>query len=174
MKRAQEEAYAAFARAHLAWLARTAAALTGSRHTGDDAAQEALVRAYVHWRRVSTADDPRAYLRRILVRCVLDAARRPSRREVPTDRTVGGVVADVSVAHAETDRLARALRLLAPRQRQCVVLRFVEDLDVRQTAELLGVSEGTVKSSTYQGIAALRKSLSDNGSQKQELEGRAT
>ena len=83
-------------------------------------------------------------------------------------------MADVSVAHAETDRLARALRLLAPRQRQCVVLRFVEDLDVRQTAELLGVSEGTVKSSTYQGIAALRKSLSDNGSQKQELEGRAT
>ncbi len=68
------------------------------------------MRAYVHWRRVSTADDPRAYLRRILVRCVLDAARRPSRREVPTECTVGGVAVDVSAAHAEADRLARALR----------------------------------------------------------------
>ena len=172
MRPAQEEAYADFARTHLPWLARTAAALTGSRHTGDDAAQEALVRAYVHWRRVSAADDPRAYLRRILVRCVLDAARRSSRREVPTERPLDGAAPDVSGTHAEADRLARALRLLAPRQRQCVVLRFVEDLDVRQTAELLGISEGTVKSSTFQAVTALRKTLSENGFEEPRLERR--
>lgn len=172
MRAAQEEAYAAFARAHLPWLARTAAALTGSRHTGDDVAQEALVRAYVHWRRVSAADDPRAYLRRILVRCALDAARRPSRREVPTEVLAAHAVADGTTTRAEADRVARALRVLAPRQRQCVVLRFVEDLDVRQTAELLGVSEGTVKSSTHQGIAALRRTLGENGSEEPQLEER--
>lgn len=164
MRRSQESAYSEFARANLGWLARTAAALAGDRHAGDDLAQEALVKAYVHWRRVSEADDPRAYLRKILVRCAIDASRRPSRREVPTDVLRDAGVADSSTTHAEADRLARALALLAPRQRQCAVLRFVEDLDVRQTAELLGVSEGTVKSSTHQAMAALRKAL-ENGSE---------
>ncbi len=161
MRAAQEEAYAEFARANLAWLARTAAALAGSRHAGDDLAQEALVRAYVHWRRVSAADDPRAYLRRILVRCAVDATRRPSRREVPTDQLPPAGVPDTTAAHAETDVVARALATLAPRQRQCAVLRFIEDLDVRQTAQLLGVSEGTVKSSTHQALAALRTALQE-------------
>ena len=54
------------------------------------------------------------------------------------------------------------------------MLRFVEDLDVRRTAELLGVSEGTVKSSTHQGLAALRQALGENGSEEPRLGGRVT
>ena len=72
------------------------------------------MRAYVHWRRVSAADDPRAYLRRILVRCALDAARRPSRREVPTEVLAAPAVADGTTTRAEADRVARALQVLAP------------------------------------------------------------
>jgi len=174
VRRSQEDAYTEFARANLGWLSRTAAALAGSRHAGEDLAQEALVKAYVHWRRVRAADDPRAYLRRILVRCVIDDSRRPVRREVPTEVVTGPGVPDSSSTQAEADLVARALATLAPRQRQCAVLRFVEDLDVRQTAELLGVSEGTVKSSTHQALAALRKVLGENGSEPVPTQRRVT
>lgn len=170
MRRHDEEAYAEFARAQLPWLARTAAALAGDRHRGDDLAQEALVRAFVHWRRVRDADDPRAYLRTILVRCAVDASRRASRRRERTTETVPDVrVPDHGPGVDESDRLVRALASLAPRQRQCVVLRHVEDLDVRRTAEVLGISEGTVKSSTSQGMAALRELLQENGNDVAEV-----
>jgi len=52
--------------------------------------------------------------------------------------------------------LMDALGTLPPRQRACVVLRYYEDLSVAEVARLLGVGEGTVKSQTSRGIAALQ------------------
>ncbi len=62
------------------------------------------------------------------------------------------------VAASVTDRAAlmAALAGLPPRQRACVVLRYFEDLDVRETAAALGCSEGTVKSQTSRALASLR------------------
>ncbi len=84
MKASEEERFRDLAAASLPWLTRTATALTGDPHRGDDLVQEALVKAYVHWRKVRSADNPPAYLRRILVRCHLDAARAANRRETPS------------------------------------------------------------------------------------------
>ncbi|GAB2696815.1 SigE family RNA polymerase sigma factor [Thalassiella azotivora] len=168
MRAAEEERFRALAAASMPWLTRTATALAGDAHRGDDLVQEALVRAYVHWRKVRAADDPRAYLRRILVRCHLDAARSPRRREVatggPDDVAASTRAASGHDPHRQVeDRLPLldALRGLTDRQRAVVVLRFLEDVDVAGTAEALGISAGTVKSTTHDALRLLRGRLDD-------------
>ena len=166
MRSAQEQEFRRFAGDCLPWLTRTATALAGDPHRGDDLVQEALVKAFVHWRRVSRADDPRAYLRRVLVRCSIDAGRsRARRREVTVaDASMSGrlsSVDDESGPLGDRDELRAALARLGARQRQVIVLRFVEDLDVATTASLMGISEGTVKSTTHGALAALRAGLAE-------------
>jgi RNA polymerase sigma-70 factor (ECF subfamily) len=56
-------------------------------------------------------------------------------------------------------RMRRAMIHLSDRQREVVALRFFENLDVRQTAELMGVAPGTVKATTFQALRALKKLL---------------
>ncbi len=163
MRRSEEQGFTEFAAAHHEWLVRTGSALAGDPHAGQDLAQEALVKAYVKWRRVRAADNPRAYLRTILVRCAIDASRRPARREVAREN--GDLpeplrrVDDHAQALVDRDHVNAALDALPPRQRQVLVLRFVEDLDVATTADLLRVREGTVKSTTHAALAALRAGL---------------
>ena len=163
MRRSDEEDFARFARAHHDWLVRVGSVLAGDGDAGQDLAQEALVKTYTRWRRVSSADDPRAYVRQILVRCAIDAGRRPWRREVATapaahDRP-NPHLADHAQGLVDRDQVDAALDALPPRQRQVLVLRFVEDLDVATTARLMRVREGTVKSTTSAALAALRTRL---------------
>ena len=66
---------------------------------------------------------------------------------------------DFAAGYAERNEVLEALRGLAPRQRACVVLRYYEDLSVEQTAEVLGCSEGTVKSQAARGLDTLRKAI---------------
>lgn len=166
MRQTDEEDFARFAAAHQDWLVRVGSALAGDGHAGQDLAQEALVKAYTRWRRVSSADNPRAYLRQVLVRCAIDATRRPWRREVSTDPADPSGAdrphprqADHAQSLVDRDHVNAALDSLPPRQRQVLVLRFVEDLDVATTARLLRIREGTVKSTTSAGLAALRSRL---------------
>ena len=70
--------------------------------------------------------------------------------------TMEGLPAGVHVA---THDVAAALAALPPRQRLAVVLRHLEDLPVTDVAQVMGCSEGTVKSTTSAGLAALRRSL---------------
>ncbi|MFE0462739.1 SigE family RNA polymerase sigma factor [Kitasatospora sp. NPDC058965] len=142
-----------------AWprLLRTAFLLAGERHTGEDLVQQALERAYAAWGRVRRADDPAAYVRRILFN---EHARR-FRRRVPEqlvaavpDRPAGDGYGRLDTRGA----LLRALGTLPPRQRQAVVLRYWEDLSETQAAAVMGCSVGTVKSQTAKGVAKLRAS----------------
>ena len=57
----------------------------------------------------------------------------------------------------ERDEMWAAISRLPPRQRACLVLRFYEDLSIRDTARLLGCSEGTVKSQTSKALGELRR-----------------
>ena len=121
------EDFSAFALSRWPGLVRLAFGLTGDRWTAEDIAQTALARAYVSWRRVSRADDPDAYLRRILVNASNRSFRRRRVTEQPGDPPEVAVEGPADLV-GERATLLAALRQLPPRQRVVVVLRYWDDL----------------------------------------------
>ena len=138
---------------------RTAYLMCGDWHRADDHTQAAFVALHRHWRRVRDKGALDAWMRRTLMRAVVDESRRPWRRERFTDDVVAvdKVVADPDVTTRHV--LVDGLRAVPPRQRAVLVLRYLDGLDVAATAAALGCSEGTVKSQTSHGLAALRTAL---------------
>ena len=138
---------------------RTAYLMCGDWHRADDHTQAAFVALHRHWRRVRDKGALDAWMRRTLMRAVVDESRRPWRRERFTDDVVAvdKVVADPDVTTRHV--LVDGLRSVPPRQRAVLVLRYLDGLDVAATAAALGCSEGTVKSQTSHGLAALRTAL---------------
>ena len=126
----------------------------------EDALQLALVKAYASWRRVSRADHPEAYVRRIVVNQIRAWWRRKSHRaEYPADLTDHRRVESHEERYALTDQVWRALATLPPRQRAVIVLRYFGDLSELEIAETLGIRPGTVKSQASVGLASLRSTL---------------
>jgi RNA polymerase sigma-70 factor (sigma-E family) len=152
-----EDSYVEFVRAKAPALRGTAYLLCGDWHRAEDVTQIALTKLYLAWRRIERRGSVDGYARRVLVRAFLDDTRRPWRRERPTDAPPESE----APADRADDRidLGRALAGLPPAQRAAVVLRYWEDLGLAETAEILRVSEGTVKSSAWRGLAALRAVL---------------
>jgi RNA polymerase sigma factor (sigma-70 family) len=75
--------------------------------------------------------------------------------------SVDGVVDGVAEEVGQRRSVIEALRGLPASQRHVVVLRFLEDLSVAETADLLGISQGTVKSYTARALSSLRVTLDD-------------
>jgi RNA polymerase sigma-70 factor (sigma-E family) len=142
---------------------RTAYMLCGDWHKADDLAQTAFVALHRRWKKIRDRAATDAYLRKTLVRASIDESRRPWRRERHTDELPeprqDGAGLDEQVAIRQD--LIAALRLVPPRQRGVLVLRYFEGLDVGGVAEVLGCSEGNVKSQTARGLANLRAVLGD-------------
>jgi RNA polymerase sigma-70 factor (sigma-E family) len=151
MARTWEADYSQYYQVRGPVLRRIAYLLVGSWDDADDLVQATFVKLYVHWGRIrsETLD---GYARRVLVNEFLASCRR--RRETPVDQ-VGDRAAPQSYPE-DRIMLDQALSGLPPRQRAAVVLRYWEDLSIADTAALLGVSVGTVKSSVSRAIATLR------------------
>lgn len=132
----------------MAWL------ITGDWGQAEDLVQTALLRAWPHWRRVTTAGTTEAYVRKVMLNSWLTSRRRLWHREQPTETMPNAAVARPD-ADVRVD-LIRAVRLLPPRQRAVIALRYFDDLSEHVTADVLGCSEGTVKSQTAKAIATLR------------------
>jgi RNA polymerase sigma-70 factor (sigma-E family) len=158
---AAEAEFEAYFRARRDGVRRTAYLLCGDWHRADDHAQAAFVALHRHWRRIRDKAALDAWMRRTLVRSVVDESRRPWRRERFTDVVQEGSVASGADGVATRHVLVDGLRSVPPRQRAVLVLRYLEGLDVAGTAAALGCSEGTVKSQTSHGLAALRAVLGD-------------
>ena len=141
---------------------RTAYLLCGDWHRADDHAQAAFVALHRHWRRIRDRSALDAWMRRTLVRAVVDESRRPWRRERSTAEPADSGVPSDSDAVATRHVLVDALRSVPARQRAVLVLRFLDGLDVAATAAALGCTEGTVKSQTAHGLEALRAVLGDS------------
>lgn len=139
---------------------RTALAIAGDRASAEDACQAAFAKVYASWRRVSAAEQPDAYVRRMVVNEVLSTRRAaPWRRERPR-ADVGEPPPLPSAEHGlvERDALWSAVVALPPRQRAVIVLRYYEDLSEQQIADALECSRGTVKSQAAAALANLRRS----------------
>jgi RNA polymerase sigma-70 factor (sigma-E family) len=159
-----EALYREFVAAELHPLLRTAYLLCGSWHTAEDLVQTTFVALYRAWPRVASWDDPKAYARRTLTNAFLSSRRRRAAQEQPfaqppAARPAGSAGSDACAAVEERERQRELLRRLPPRQRAVLVLRFWEDCSVSETARLLGVTPGTVKSQTADALSAVRRAL---------------
>ncbi|WBB65870.1 SigE family RNA polymerase sigma factor [Micromonospora sp. WMMD812] len=155
MRRADEDDFRAYVADRMDRWRRSAFLLCQDWHTADDVVSVAVARLYRSWGTVSRADNRDAYAQRVLTRCWLDERRRPWNNR---EQSWAQVPDTVGVAQDVTDRdgLAALLRSLGPRQRAVLVLRYYLDYSVEETAEVLGVSAGTVKSQSARGLANLR------------------
>ena len=132
-------------------LVRMAFLLCGDDHLAEDLVQNALIKAVGRWKKIG--DSPEAWLRRVMVNDHISGWRKHRRERLRADVPERAVPADD--LHGRLS-LAEALTMLAPRQRAVVVLRYYEDLTEAETARVLGVSVGTVKSQHSDALRRLR------------------
>jgi RNA polymerase sigma-70 factor (sigma-E family) len=154
----RDDEFSAFTLASSRHLLATAYWLVGDRGHAEDLVQSTLLKVYLNWQRVESADSPLAYARRILFTTSL---RQRHRRRVQEELAVFPELGDAppQTAVEDRDQLRRLLLRLSPRQRAVVVLRFYADLSVEETAVTLNCSVGTVKSQTSKALANLRDAL---------------
>lgn len=164
MKSADEQSFIAFVEARRDHLRRIAFAIAGDWHAADDVLQEALVKLYLAWPRVRRDGHEEAYARRIIVRSDIDRRRRPWRREQFGD-VPEAPHPDSMERVGDRDAVFQALQQLPLMQRKVVLLRHWLDLSVEQTAAELDIREGTVKSHSARGLAALRQLIPTDDSE---------
>jgi RNA polymerase sigma-70 factor (sigma-E family) len=150
--------FAAYMQARQPALLRTAYLLTGDAHTAEDVVATALAKLYLAWDRIRDRESVDGYVRRILANETTSLWRRPwRRREVVADALPERGRED-AYDDGRTAALWQAVRSLPPRQRAVIVLRYYEELTEAETAAVLGVSTGTVKSQASRALATLRTS----------------
>jgi RNA polymerase sigma-70 factor (sigma-E family) len=166
LRRAEEADFELFVAASAGRLLRTAYLLVGDLGLAEDLLQTALERTARHWPGLSGA--PEAYARTVLANLATDRWRRLGTRP----REVLGSTLELATPDATSTvelrlTLIDGLLQLTRRQRAVLVLRFFDDLTEAQTAAALGLSVGTVKSTTSRSLARLREiaSLGDNASE---------
>ena len=150
--------FTAYLQARQARLLRTAYLLTGDQHQAEDLLQTSLAKLYLAWDKVHDRGATDAYVRRIMVNENNSLWRRGwKRREYATDE-----VPDIDPVHDRYDdgvgaALWDAVQTLPRKARAVLVLRYYEQLTEAETADVLGISVGTVKSQTSRALATLRE-----------------
>ena len=166
---------------HALGLARLAVVITGDRAAAEDIVQDAFLGLYRRWDQLTDLTAPLAYLRVSVVNGCRTALRRRSRLGVwpgaggddALDEFVpaAGFGAQAGLAESAEARVllseeqravAAALRKLPQRQREAVVLRYYLELSEEETAQVMGVAKGTVKSATHRALAAVGKILRED------------
>ena len=132
----------------------------GSRSTAEDLAQETLARVCRDWSRIRQMDAPGAYAHRIGLNLASSAFRRRSAERRARQRLGSSQEAGIPEQDSEAAMVVRsALQQLRPEQRRVIVLRYFLDYSVADTAALLAMPEGSVKTHAQRGLVALRALL---------------
>ncbi|MEW2548896.1 SigE family RNA polymerase sigma factor [Streptomyces sp. NPDC047002] len=154
--------FSSYVRARGPVLLRTARSLTANPLDAEDLLQTALTKTYVAWERIEDHRALDGYVRRALVNTRTSQWRKRridefACEELPEPARAQGGAPDVAERQVLHDAMWRAVTRLPDRQRAMVVLRYYEDLSEAQTAEVMGVSVGTVKSAVSRALAKLRE-----------------
>jgi RNA polymerase sigma-70 factor (sigma-E family) len=156
LQRSDEAEFHAYVGARLDRWRRSAYLLCQDWHLADDLVSITITRLYRHWPKVKKADNRDAYSQKVLTRSWLDERGRawwrweksspepPEQIWAPVDRIT------------DRDSLASMLQTLGRRQRAVLILRYYLDYSVEDTAEILRISPGTVKSQSARGLETLR------------------
>ncbi|MEO3818928.1 SigE family RNA polymerase sigma factor [Plantactinospora sp. B24E8] len=149
--------------AHYRPLVRLATLLLRDQGAAEEIVQDGYVALHDRWSRLRDPDRALGYLRTSVVNRCRSALRhrRVAAVYVATNRPGADMPSAESGALdlLRHDEVITALRALPPRQREAVVLRYYVELSEAETAELMRVSRGAVKSHTFRGLAALKQSL---------------
>ena len=137
-------------------LLRMALLLTHNLADAEDLVQVALAKTYQAWDRIEDRGAVDGYVRRAMVNTHISWWRRRRVEEYPTDDIPERAVADHAGDGELQDALRRAIERLPRRMRAAVVLRYYEDMTEAEIANVLGVSQGTVKSTVSRAVAKLR------------------
>jgi RNA polymerase sigma-70 factor (ECF subfamily) len=136
----------------------------------EDAVQEALARMWERAERGERFESVSSWVAKV----ALNLARSRWRRIVAERKAWGalGSPAPAPPPDAEAEDVRRALRRLPRRQREVTVLRYYAGFEVKEIARMLGVSEGTVKTSLFRARERLVRSLSEPDSEETSDRGR--
>ena len=136
-------------------------ALSGSRPAAEELTQEAFLRAHAKWSELSQYDRPDQWVRRVAVNLAVSAFRRRMAERRAVDRMSAWrppVVDELAVPSAD---VWAAVRALPRRQRQVVVLTYVDDLPASDVAQVLGIAEPTVRALLFRARSRLAATLGE-------------
>ena len=147
-------------------LIRIAAVMLGSRAAAEDAVQDAFCGLFRKWHQLSDPRKALPYVRSAVMNRCRSELRRQARLERRADhnhRPLGAESPEQAAILGEEHRdVLAALRLLPHRQREVLILRYFMDLPEPDIATAMGISQGTVKSTTSRAIAALARRLKEH------------
>lgn len=145
-------------------LVRLARLFVDDRNAAEDLVQEAFIRLARSAGRIREPDKAAAYLRSIVLNLARDHNRRglvSLRHQLPfVDAPVAAADEDLNLREDQREVLD-ALRELPRQQRNCVVLRHLEERGITEIAQTLGISENSVKTHLKRGMAALAARLGE-------------
>ena len=154
-----EGSFEEFYRSQRRPLLRLAWSLTGRRDMAEEAVQDVMVTVHERWSKISAYDRPGAFARRVLLNDLTSTARRKRAEQRANARSQQGRVNTQPAVEPPDPVVWEALRALPERQAQAVALHYLDDLPLADIAEVLGVTEGTVKVHLHRGRLALAERL---------------
>jgi RNA polymerase sigma-70 factor (ECF subfamily) len=138
-------------------LVRSLTVICGDREMAADCVQEAFVKAYTRWGRISRYDEPLAWVRRVAINQARDHGRKHTRGQRAMARL--GADEPATIAEPAAMDLAAVLAELPPQQRIAAALFYVEELSVAEIAVSMKLSEGAVKYHLHAARDRLRRTL---------------
>jgi len=131
--------------------------ITRDRYEAEEIMQDAFLKVFERWERVSSLTDPVGYLYRTAMNLFRKRWRRAS---VVLRRTMGSIPRDDEISLIETRvDVVRAVASLSPRQRAVIVLIDLLDFNSEEAGRVLGIAPGTVRMHASRGRAALASKL---------------